>query len=56
MALIVKNAVRELAKRKDMRISAETFDALDRMASDAVQRAIKRAVANGRKTIKAADI
>ena len=56
MALIVKNAVRELAKSKDMRISAETFEALDRMAKDAVTRAMKRASDNGRKTIKAHDI
>ena len=56
MALVVKNAVRELAKRKDMRISAETFDALDRVAEDIVKRAMKRAVDNGRKTIKASDI
>ncbi len=56
MALIVKNAVRELAKAKDMRISSETFDALDKMASDKVARAMKRAADNGRKTIKACDI
>lgn len=56
MALIVKNAVRELAKAKDMRISSETFDALDKMAQDKVNRAMKRAADNGRKTIKACDI
>jgi histone H3/H4 len=56
MALIVKNAVRELAKAKDMRISSETFDALDKMAQDKVNRAMKRATDNGRKTIKACDI
>jgi histone H3/H4 len=56
MALVVKNAVRELAKSKDMRISAETFDALDRMAKDVLARAMKRASENGRKTIKAYDI
>lgn len=56
MALVVKNAVRELAKKKDMRISAETFEALDRIAEDLVKKAMQRAVDNGRKTIKASDI
>ena len=56
MALVVKNAVRELVKGKDMRISAETFDALDKVAEDVVKKAMARAEENGRKTIKACDL
>ena len=56
MSLIVKNAFRELVKGKDMRVSAETFDALDKLAKEIAQKAVKRARDNGRKTIKACDL
>jgi histone H3/H4 len=56
MAMIVKNAVRELAKTKDIRVSADTFDALDKWAENMLNSAMKRASENGRKTIKACDI
>lgn len=56
MSLIVKNAVRELAKQKDMRVSGDSLDALDKWAEDAVNKAAKRASDNGRKTIMAQDI
>lgn len=56
MSLIVKNAVRELAKDKDMRISGDTFDAMDKIAENILKQAIKRASDNGRKTLKASDL
>jgi len=56
MAYIKKVEVREFAKKKDMRVSGDVFDALDRAVEDLLRKATERAKANGRKTVKNLDI
>jgi histone H3/H4 len=52
--LIVKSAVRELVK--DMRISDSFFDALNKAVEELVKKAIERAKANGRATLRGEDV
>lgn len=52
--LVVKSKVRELVK--DMRFSGDFFDALDEKVAEIVKEAVKRAEANGRKTVRAHDL
>ncbi|MFH7880895.1 MAG: DUF1931 domain-containing protein [Candidatus Aenigmatarchaeota archaeon] len=52
--LVVKSAVREVVG--DVRISDEFFDALNKKVEAMVKEAVKRAEANGRKTLRAADV
>ncbi|RLJ01226.1 MAG: DUF1931 domain-containing protein [Candidatus Aenigmatarchaeota archaeon] len=54
MALIVKNAVKEAAK--NVNVSADFYDALDREVQALVKRAVERAKANGRRTVQARDL
>jgi len=54
MALAVKSAVR--AKMKGMRAGADFFKELDNKIGWKVSRAIERAKANGRKTLRACDL
>jgi hypothetical protein len=56
MALVVKSAVAEIVRKKDMRMSAETYDGLDAKVSEMLAAAIKRADGNGRKTVMAQDL
>ncbi|MEM0476326.1 MAG: hypothetical protein QW678_03455 [Candidatus Aenigmatarchaeota archaeon] len=53
-ALVVRSAVREVAK--DMRISDEFFEALDKEVEALIKRAVERAKANGRATLRASDV
>ncbi|MCS7093952.1 MAG: DUF1931 domain-containing protein [Candidatus Aenigmarchaeota archaeon] len=52
--LVIKSAVREVAG--DIRISDEFFDALNKKVAELVKEAVKRAEANGRKTLRGADV
>ena len=54
MALIVKSAVR--AKLKGMRASEDFFKALDKAVEALIASAVKRAKANGRKTVRGHDV
>jgi histone H3/H4 len=54
MALVVKSAVRELLKGK-ANVSEEFLKALDASVASMVNKAVSRAKANGRKTVKARD-
>ena len=55
MALIVKNAIKDLIKGK-ANVSADFYDALDGEVKAIVQKALQRAKANNRKTIQARDL
>ena len=52
--LIVKSAVRELVK--DMRISDSFFDGLNKAVEELVKKAVARAKANGRATLREEDV
>ncbi len=56
MAYVKKSEVREFAKRRDMRVSGEFYDALEAAVEELLSKAATRADANGRKTLKAADL
>ncbi len=54
MALVVKSAVR--SQLKGMRASGDFFKELDNKVAWKLKRAIERAKANGRKTLRPADL
>jgi histone H3/H4 len=54
MALIVKSAVR--SSLKGMRASGDFFNALDKHIADELAKAVARAKANGRKTLRPEDL
>ncbi len=54
--LLVKSKVRELIKEADMQVSADVYKELGHKVSARIKRAIARAQANGRKTVRACDI
>ena len=51
--LIVKSKIKEVAK--DFNVSSDVAETLDKMAEEMIKQAIKRADANGRKTLQAKD-
>ena len=53
---IVKAKVKTLIKEAGMNTSAEIWAELGHTVTKTIKRAIRRAQANGRKTVKAADI
>jgi histone H3/H4 len=53
-ALVVKSAVRELID--DFRVSEDFWEALNKSVSELVKKAVERAKANGRKTVRGADL
>jgi histone H3/H4 len=54
--LLVKSKVRDLYREADMRVSDEVWKELGHRVSRAVKESIRRAQANGRKTVKATDV
>tara|TARA_Y100000310_G_C20573918_1_gene759491 strand:- start:287 stop:463 length:177 start_codon:yes stop_codon:yes gene_type:complete len=54
MSLVVKAKVKEAAK--GMNVSSDFADALDAEVQALVKRAVKRADANGRKTVQGRDL
>lgn len=54
--LIVSSRVKELAKSGKVRVGGEFYDAANKAAVDLVQRAIARAKANGRSTLRPQDL
>ncbi|MCO4745266.1 MAG: hypothetical protein KC912_10805 [Proteobacteria bacterium] len=54
--LIVKSKVKKLFAEADMRISQEVWNELGHQVTRSVKVAIRRAKANGRKTVKAQDV
>lgn len=57
--LVVESRVREALKSvkgaQDIRVDAEAIDALDERVNELVKNAVKRAVDNGRKTVRPVD-
>jgi histone H3/H4 len=56
MSVIVKSSVKEIVKAKNLRCGAEVFEAFDKWAEARIKKAIERAIANGRKTIRPEDL
>jgi len=53
-ALVVKSAVREVVG--NFRVSEDFFEELNKQVESLVKRAVERAKANGRKTVRGADL
>ena len=53
--LVVKSKVKELIKSNSMNASADIFDGLGDIVADHIERAVKRAKENGRKTLRTYD-
>ena len=56
MSLFVKKAVREYAKKKNLKVGSDFYQALDDSIKSLINEAGKRAVDNKRKTLKAYDL
>lgn len=54
--LVVKSKVREVAKKKKMSFGGDAAAALSKEVAALIDKAIERAKANGRKTVKGRDI
>jgi histone H3/H4 len=54
VALVVKSAVK--AQLKGFRVGGDFFAALDKQIAETLKTAMARAKANGRKTLRAADL
>ena len=54
--LVVKSKVREYAKKKKMSFGGDAADALSREVARLIDKAIERAKANRRSTVKGRDI
>lgn len=52
--LIVKSKIKEVAK--EFNVAGDFADALDKMAMEHIKTAVKRADANGRRTVQARDV
>jgi histone H3/H4 len=55
-AYVVTARVKELMKENDMRMSGDAMNAINWMIEEALRKAVKRARANGRKTLKPEDL
>lgn len=54
--MVVQSKVREVAKKADVNMSGDFVDALSKKVEEIINQAIKRAKANGRKTIRSYDL
>ncbi len=54
--LVVQSKVKNLIKESKMKCSSDVIDQLNSVISEAITRGVERAKANGRKTLRAADI
>ncbi len=55
MAYVKKVEVREYVKKHGLRVSGDVFDAIDKALEAQLKKAVERAKANGRKTVKGVD-
>ncbi|UCE11919.1 MAG: DUF1931 domain-containing protein [Candidatus Thorarchaeota archaeon] len=53
---MVKKAVQQFARKKDLKVSAEFYNALDKKINLLLEEAAKRSTDNKRKTLKACDL
>jgi len=56
VSLAVKSAVRAHIRKTGMRVAGDFWNALNEKIRDDVKQAVERAQADGRKTVRAADL
>ena len=54
--LVVQSKVRELVKKNGANTAGDFADGLSDVVTDMIKKAVKRAQANGRKTVRAVDL
>lgn len=54
--LVVQSKVKNLIKKAKMKCSSDVMDQLNNLLATHITRGVERAKANGRKTLRAADI
>lgn len=55
-ALVVQSKVKELVKKTKMKCSSDVIDAANHILQNAIVKGCERAKANGRKTLRGADL
>ena len=56
MSYVKKVEIRNFAKARDMRVSGDVYDAIDRVIEEILRKAAARSKGNSRKTVKSIDI
>ncbi|MBY0369583.1 hypothetical protein K2X33_02785 [bacterium] len=55
-ALVVQSKVKDLVKKSKMKCSSDVIDAMSRLIQTTIAKGVERAKANGRKTLRGADL
>jgi hypothetical protein len=56
VAYVVQSKVKDLVRNNKMKCSSDVVTGLNGLVSEAIKRGVDRAKANGRKTLRAADL
>ncbi len=56
VAYVVQSKVKDLVRNNKMKCSSDVVTGLSSLVSDAIKKGVERAKANGRKTLRAADL
>ncbi len=55
-SLVVKSTVGDYLRTKDVKVSSDLYDMLNNVLKELLDRAVKRATGNGRKTVMVQDL
>jgi hypothetical protein len=55
-AYVVQSKVKDLVRKGKMKCSSDVIEAMNRVVARTIDRGVERAKANGRKTLRAADL
>jgi histone H3/H4 len=55
-ALVVQSKIKDVVKKAKMKCSSDVVDALTRLVHSSLLKGVERAKANGRKTLRGADL
>lgn len=55
-SLVVQSKVKDVVKKTKMKCSSDVIDALSRLVQSSILKGVERAKANGRKTLRGADL
>lgn len=54
--MVVQSKVKDLVKKAKMKCSSDVVDAMSRLVQTTIAKGVERAKANGRKTLRGADL
>lgn len=55
-SLVVQSKVKDLVRKAKMKCSSDVIDAVSRVVHHSITKGVERAKANGRKTVRGADL